>query len=255
VRRFLLDGSALLTGLLLALSLPPWAPWWIGVVGAILAILLAKQIFGGLGQNLFNPAMAARVALLISFPMEMTTFLAAAPPASWLAGASGGAGHHLRRRLRHRSGEQRHRAGPPAPSWAAAWGWSRRWPGISTGRRWRWATPPAAWGRSPRCCCCSAGCSCCGSASSPGTSRWPCWVPWWRWRPVSTALSPGRYPGPLFHLLSGATLLGAFFIATDPVTSPVSPRGQLIFGAGCGLLVFIIRTWAGYPEGWPSRCC
>jgi electron transport complex protein RnfD len=62
-------------------------------------------------------------------------------------------------------------------------------------------------------------------------------------------LDPGRYPNALYHLLSGATFLGAFFIATDPVTSPVSARGQLLFGAGCGALVFVIRTWAGYPEG------
>lgn len=68
------DCSALLTGWLLAMTLPPWAPWWIGVVGAGLAIVLAKQVYGGLGQNVFNPAMFARVALLISFPVEMTTW-------------------------------------------------------------------------------------------------------------------------------------------------------------------------------------
>ncbi|CRI64621.1 Electron transport complex protein RnfD (fragment part 2) [Thiocapsa sp. KS1] len=62
-------------------------------------------------------------------------------------------------------------------------------------------------------------------------------------------MDPGQYPGPLFHLFSGATLLGAFFIATDPVTSPVSRRGQILFGFGCGALVYVIRTWAGYPEG------
>ena len=73
-RPFLMDGSALLTGWLLAMTLPPWAPWWIGVVGSLLAIVVAKQIFGGIGQNLFNPAMVARVALLISFPLEMTLF-------------------------------------------------------------------------------------------------------------------------------------------------------------------------------------
>ena len=74
----LLDGSALLTGWLLALSLPPWAPWWIGVVGGLFATVIAKQVFGGLGQNLFNPAMVARVALLISFPVPMTAWVGAA---------------------------------------------------------------------------------------------------------------------------------------------------------------------------------
>jgi electron transport complex protein RnfD len=73
------DGSALLTGWLLALSLPPWAPWWIGVVGGLFATVIGKQVFGGLGQNLFNPAMVARVALLISFPVPMTLWVAPVP--------------------------------------------------------------------------------------------------------------------------------------------------------------------------------
>ena len=79
VRPFLLDGSALLTGVLLALSLPPWAPWWIGVIGAFFAIVVGKQVFGGIGQNIFNPAMLARVMPLVSFPVEMTTWLEPRP--------------------------------------------------------------------------------------------------------------------------------------------------------------------------------
>jgi electron transport complex protein RnfD len=76
---YLYDGSAVLTGLLVAMTLPPWAPWWIGVVGSAIAIVLGKQVYGGLGQNLFNPAMLARVALLISFPIEMTTWVEVKP--------------------------------------------------------------------------------------------------------------------------------------------------------------------------------
>jgi Na+-translocating ferredoxin:NAD+ oxidoreductase subunit D len=75
----IMDGSAILTGWLLAMTLPPWSPWWIGVVGSGLAIVLGKQVYGGLGQNLFNPAMLARVALLISFPIEMTTWANISP--------------------------------------------------------------------------------------------------------------------------------------------------------------------------------
>jgi electron transport complex protein RnfD len=82
---YLLDGSALLTGWLLALSLPPWAPWWLGVIGALIAIPLTKQVYGGIGQNLFNPAMVARVALLVAFPLEMTSFTA--PLSPWSASA------------------------------------------------------------------------------------------------------------------------------------------------------------------------
>jgi electron transport complex protein RnfD len=98
LRTFLGDGSALLTGWLLALSLPPFAPWWIGVLGSFIAIVIAKQVFGGLGQNLFNPAMVARVALLISFPLEMTRFVAPQPLGSDGApDLTGGDRHYLRR--------------------------------------------------------------------------------------------------------------------------------------------------------------
>ena len=76
----LADGSALLTGWLIAMTLPPWAPWWIGAVGSFMAIVVGKQVFGGIGQNLFNPAMLARVALLVSFPLEMTTWVHPVPP-------------------------------------------------------------------------------------------------------------------------------------------------------------------------------
>ena len=79
VNPYLKDGSAILTGWLLAMTLPPWAPWWIGVVGSLIAIVTGKQVFGGIGQNLFNPAMVARVALLITFPLEMTTFVMPKP--------------------------------------------------------------------------------------------------------------------------------------------------------------------------------
>jgi electron transport complex protein RnfD len=79
------------------MTLPPWAPWWIGVVGAFIAIVVGKQVFGGIGQNLFNPAMVARVALLISFPLEMTRWVARSPCSPRCAGLPGGAGHHLRR--------------------------------------------------------------------------------------------------------------------------------------------------------------
>lgn len=88
---YLADGSAILTGWLLAMTLPPWAPWWIGVVGGAIAIVLGKQVFGGVGQNIFNPAMLARVALLISFPVQMTLWVNPLPifspmaPGFWIA--------------------------------------------------------------------------------------------------------------------------------------------------------------------------
>ena len=110
---FLFDGSAALTAWLLALSLPPWAPWWIGALGSFLAVVVAKHVFGGIGQNLFNPAMVARVALLISFPVEMTQWVTPAPLFSGTApGFLDAPGHHLFRHSQHRRGYQRLAARP-----------------------------------------------------------------------------------------------------------------------------------------------
>jgi len=251
VRPFLADGSALLTGWLLAMTLPPWAPWWVGVVGALIAIVIGKQVFGGIGQNPFNPAMVARVALLISFPLELTTWVAPTP--LWSSAApgpiealaitfGGGQGQidavtsatvlgHVKTELGRGVGLEQALAG--------SYGLGDLFLGQVAGslgetsalllllggllliatRVIRWHIPLAMLG---------------ALALLAGLFH---------------LMDPGRYADPLVHLLSGATLLGAFFIATDPASSPVTVRGQLLFGAGCGALVFVIRTWAGYPEG------
>jgi len=250
VRPFLLDGSALLTGWLLAMTLPPWAPWWIGVVGALLAIIIGKQVFGGIGQNLFNPAMVARVALLISFPLEMTLFhqpfplFSAQAPAFMdsLAITFGGADTI------------------DAVSSATTLGYLKTelargitLDQVSSGADNLWLL---TWGK-------VAGSM--GETSALLILLGGLFLIYKRvitWHiPLSMLgalvllallfhlIDPTRYVGPLTHLMSGAAMLGAFFIATDLVTSPVSLRGQILFGAGCGLLVYVIRTWAGYPEG------
>jgi len=250
VRPFLLDGSALLTGLLLAMSLPPWAPWWIGVTGGLLAIIVGKQVFGGIGQNLFNPAMVARVALLISFPLEMTLFYPPAPLLSagapgfmeGLAITFGNAGQidaissastlgHFKTELGRGLGIHEAAAGV-ASLWRQALGTTAGSLGETSAllvllggifllykRIISWHIPLAMLA---------------GLALPAAMLHF---------------VNPDRYLDPLTHLLSGGAMLCAFFIATDLVTSPVSPRGQLLFGAGCGLLVYIIRTFAGYPEG------
>jgi electron transport complex protein RnfD len=247
----LADGSALLTGWLVALSLPPWAPWWIGASGSFIAIVVGKQVFGGLGQNLFNPAMLARVALLVSFPLEMTTWINPMPVFSSLA-----------------------------PSFEAAWAivFSGQVPadGMTGATPIGWIKTEFSQGR--------------GLGESLASGEWSLWRSFLGWSrgslgetstllvalggvwllkqkvitwhiPLSmlgtvallaslfTLVDGERYPGPLFHLTSGALMLAAFFIATDYVTSPNSQAGQLIFGFGCGLIVFVIRTWGGYPEG------
>ena len=252
VRSFLMDGSALLTGWLLAMTLPPWAPWWIGVVGALLAVIIGKQVFGGIGQNLFNPAMVARVALLISFPLEMTLFYSPTPLFSAQAPGFiesltitfGGAGAgqfdalssatilgHIKTELS--LGLSIDQAVSDTDSlWQLSFGSAAGSLGETSAlllllggllllykRIISWHIPLAMLGTLVL------------MAAS------------------FHLLDPDSYADPMTHLLSGAAILGAFFIATDLVTSPVTIRGQLLFGAGCGLLVYVIRTWAGYPEG------
>lgn len=245
------DGSALLTGWLLALSLPPSAPWWIGLVGAATAIVIGKQVYGGLGQNLFNPAMLGRVALLVSFPLEMTTWIIPAPPFSEhapgfvqsLAITFGGAkpidgttgatligfvkteltqGHGISAALVNGQ-----------PSWiTAAFGWMAGSLGetssvlVAAGGLWLIHRRIISW-HIP--------------ASLLGTLA--------LLASIFHLIDGEHYLGPAWHLVSGGAFLAAFFIATDYVTSPNSPMGQLIFGAGCGLVIYVIRTWGGFPEG------
>jgi electron transport complex protein RnfD len=245
----LADCSALLTGWLLAMSLPPWAPWWLGVLGAIFAIAMAKQSFGGLGHNVFNPAMVGRTVLLISFPVAMTTWIVPQPLFS--AGAPGffealaiTFGGHM----------------PDAVSSASALGHiktelSRNIPVIQS-----MADVP---GLMDMLLGYRAGSM--GETSAILILAGGLFLMYKRiisWHiPLSVmgglfvmasifhAVDPARFASGTFHLVSGATFLGAFFIATDYVTSPVTRTGQLIFGVGCGVLIWLIRTFAGYPEG------
>lgn len=248
---YLLDGSALLTGWLLAMSLPPWAPWWIGVVGAFLAIIVGKHVFGGLGQNLFNPAMVARVALLISFPLEMTTWIT---PLPWHSPQAPGLLESLS--ITFGSGQ----TFIDAVSGASTLGHVK----TELGRGLELsAALPQAYSLVSLATGMVAGSM--GETSSLLLLAGGLFLLFKRiisWHiPVAMlttlallatlfhTLEPDRYTDAGYHLLTGATMLGAFFIATDLVTSPVTLRGQLLFGAGVGALIYIIRTWAGYPEG------
>jgi electron transport complex protein RnfD len=245
----LLDGSTLVAAWLLALSLPPWAPWWIGSIGAVIAVVVAKHVFGGLGQNLFNPAMVARVALLISFPLEMTAYVqpqplfsAGAPGfAEALSISLGGTGFdaasgatllsHVRTELSQ---------GLTLPEII---------PGMAHVLTGAIGTIAGSMGETSAVLILLGGLfliaqrvitwhipvAMIGSLALLAT--------------LMNLYDPDQYAGALYHLVSGATLMAAFFIATDPVTSPVSRLGQILYGAGCGVLVYVIRTWAGYPEG------
>ncbi|MCB1860141.1 MAG: RnfABCDGE type electron transport complex subunit D [Chromatiaceae bacterium] len=250
VRKFLLDGSALLTGWLLAMTLPPWAPWWTGAVGALIAILIGKQVFGGIGQNLFNPAMVARVVLLISFPLEMTLFqqplpLCSASAPGFIDSLAISFGNYTPVDAVSSAtllGQIKTELGRGVPFDRAA---------LDAGSLWRssWGDVAGSMGETSALLLLTGGllliykriitwhipCAMLGTLALLAA--------------LFNLIDPVRYVDPLTHLTSGAAVLGAFFIATDLVTSPVSRQGQLLFGAGCGLLVYVIRTWAGYPEG------
>jgi electron transport complex protein RnfD len=249
VRVTLMDGSALLTGWLLAMTLPPWAPWWIGVVGGALAVLLGKQVFGGIGQNLFNPAMVARVTLLISFPLEMTRWVL---PQPMFSGEAPG----FLEGLAITFGGQTYDAFTGASILSHVRTELGRGEHLDTALGGVFDPLAALLGAVPGSL---------GETSAVLLAAGGVWLVYKRiigWEiplaivgtitVLATAmhlLDPAYYAPAHYHLLAGATMLAVFFIATDPVTSPVSRQGQLLFGAGVGLLIYVIRTWGGYPEG------
>jgi len=239
----LLDGSALLTGALLALALAPLAPWWIAVVGTAFAIVVAKQLYGGLGYNPFNPAMAGYVVLLVSFPLELTLWPApgnapdlATTLAMIFTGAPPGGGSIDALTMATPMDTMRMQLGQgvtlealgkqPLFGYFAGFGWE--WVNLAylAGGLWllqtrviQWQIPVAMLA---------------GVAGMAG---------------IFHLVNPELYATPLFHLFSGAAMLGAFFIATDPVTACTTPLGRIWFGLGVGIITWIIRTWGGYPEG------
>ncbi|MGX2039729.1 electron transport complex subunit RsxD [Methylocaldum sp. MU1018] len=241
------DCSAALTAVLLAVSLPPLAPWWLTAFGTLFAIVIGKHLYGGLGYNPFNPAMVGYAVLLISFPQHMTAWL----PPKELSGS--------------------------ALSFADAWNaiFSRDLPSGVTFDALAMATPldtiKTQLGLNRLLDEIQTG----GLFSGIGGRGWQ-WVNFgfllgglWMlkrgviaWQIPAGFLSalfavalifflidPAVYPTPLFQCFSGAAMLGAFFIATDPVSASTTPRGRLIYGASIGLLVFVIRAWGGYPDG------
>ena len=248
IRATLGDGSALLTGWLLAMTLPPWAPWWVAVVGGFIAIVVAKQVFGGVGQNVFNPAMVARVALLVSFPLPLT---------QWVLPLSATGGPDFVLSLQMFLGNQ---PIPDAMASASLLGYAKT--ELSRGVDLLQAlgsghAPALSWvGSRPG----SLGESASLLILAGGIYLIACGIITWHIplaviagiavpAVIGHGIDPARYLDAPAHLLSGAAMLGAFFIATDYVTSPNTRAGQLIFGVGVGLLTWIIRTWGGYPEG------
>lgn len=206
----LTDGSAVLTGLLLGMTLPAGLPWWIAFIGGVFAIGVGKMAFGGLGQNIFNPALVGRVFLLISFPAQMTTWpeLAIGEAIDGATGATYLSGNiadpdMLDYFLGVRGGSLGE-VGALALLVGAAYLWLRK---IIT----LWI---------------------------------PCSI---IVAMAALAACTGNNIG--MELLSGGLLIGAFFMATDYVTSPMTPKGQIIYGAMIGIITFVIRHYGAYPEG------
>ena len=227
-----LDGSAALTGLLLAFCLPANLPWWMVVIGALISIGLGKMTFGGLGNNIFNPALVGRVFLSISFPAALTSY---PEPGQWwkYLDATTGA--------------------TPLSKMSESLANNMSVSEIMT-------TMPTNldmfMGRMT------------GSAGEVAAFALLLGLVYMLWKKIITwhipvsilvtviiftgAMSlgnPDKFPSPLFHLLTGGLMLGAIFMATDYVTSPMTVKGMLIYGVGIGVITVLIRTFGAYPEG------
>ena len=179
------DLSAVVTGCLLALNLPPNSPWWLIVIGSVVAIGVAKMTFGGLGQNIFNPALVGRVFLLVSFPVLMTTWNDSGSMFGLVDAFSG-------------------------------------------------ATPLGAVKEGLK-----------NGMTIPVTIFCTVFVV----SGIFWLADPERFTNPVFNLFTGGLLLGAIFMATDYVTSPMTTKGQIIFGIGIGLITVFVRYFGSYPEG------
>lgn len=247
VIRSLADLSAVVTAILLALSLPTIAPWWIPFIGVIVAIVFAKHLYGGVGYNPFNPAMIGFAVLIVSFPKEMTVWVL--PSSIQVATLSFGDAFSLFAELPLSNKEiiDAVTAATPLDNVKTRLGLSETITEIFNaplfgwlgGTGWEWVSLAYLMG---------------------GIFLIHKQVITWHIPAGLLAglfvisgllyvLQPGFTPSPVFHLVSGGAILGAFFIATDPVTAATTLKGRFIYGALIGMLTYIIRTWGGYPDG------
>jgi electron transport complex protein RnfD len=254
VKARLADNSALLTALLLGISIPPLAPWWVIIIGTFAAIIIAKQLYGGLGQNPFNPAMVGYVILLISFPVQMSSWLPPAPLQATHITLTDTfsiifTGHTL-------NGDDVFRLMLGVDGVSQATPLDTLKTGLRSGHSisevlsqpiynalsgigWQWVNAGFLLG-----------------------GLFLLWKKVIQWHlsvsflltltvvaAIGWLLDPAHNAAPWFHLFSGATMLCAFFIITDPVTACTTIKGRLIFGALVAVLVWLIRSYGGYPDG------
>ncbi|MFM2483955.1 electron transport complex subunit RsxD [Celerinatantimonas yamalensis] len=254
VLAILSDNSAFVTAVLLGLSLPGYAPWWVSILGTLFAILLAKHIYGGLGQNIFNPAMAAYVFLLISFPVAMTGWLLPQdllgnPFTNW-------DGISLIFTGFTSDGFSLHQMATSADAITQATPLDALRTGLTVGRSAAQVVTSPLFGDFA-----GIGWGAINGAFLVG-GLFLLWRRVIRWHiplafiatmlvlsAIGHAYAPERIASPLIELFSGATMFGAFFILTDPVTASTTNKGRLIYASLVGALVFLIRHFGGYPDG------
>ncbi len=227
------DGSALVTGILLAFNVPSNLPVWMVIVGALAAIGIGKMSFGGLGKNIFNPALVARVFLLVSFPVEMTSWpkpmaitkslvdtITGPTPLGFIKEGLG-AGKAMSELSQHLPDYAQQLVGQMGGSLGEVSALALILGGAYLLRKKiiTWEIP----------------------VSILITVFVFSGILWW--------MDPQHYIDPVFNLLTGGLMLGAIFMATDMVTSPMTRNGQLLFGFGIGLITMLIRVWGAYPEG------
>ncbi|MBN2057842.1 MAG: RnfABCDGE type electron transport complex subunit D [Candidatus Saganbacteria bacterium] len=214
------DGSAALTGLLLALTLSPVMPWWQAALGAVFAIAVGKMLFGGLGYNIFNPALVGRAFLAAAFPVQMTTWAA---PMFWrgVEAVSSATPLALMKFQQQTTVYSKLFFGNVSGCIGETSALLLLLPALFFMFKGliNWRIPA----------------SYLGSVAVLGGLFW--------------LIDPTKYPDPLFHLLAGGLMLGALYMATDLVTSPLTPKGMWVFGAAAGVLVVVIRLFSGLPEG------
>jgi len=246
LRDFMYDGSAIITGLLFALTITPFAPWWVSLSGICFAIVIAKHLYGGLGYNIFNPAMAGYAFVLICFPVELNywpTML------NNVADNSGGLIESLKIifiSLPHDGLDSLSGATPLAFTRSQLNGMAMLSEfssgplfGALGGKGWEWIglafLAGGVW------------------LMIKGIIKWQMPLIFiftlFALSLIFHGYDPERYASSMFNLFTGGTLLAAFFIVTDPVTASATPRGKIIYAAGIGLLTYVIRTWGGYPDG------
>ncbi len=215
------DGSAVITGIILALVLPPRLPLWMGAVGAAFGIIFGKQVFGGLGQNIFNPALLGRAFLMAAFPVALTTWV---KPFYWTYP-------------------------PDAITTATPLALAKFSHQITPYAKLFWGNTGGSLGETSAFAILIGGFfliyrkiidwalsfSYIGTVFVLGGILW--------------LINPQKYPDPLFHLLAGGLLLGGFYMITDMVASPLTRKGRVVYGIIAGILVIVIRIWGGYPEG------